>query len=638
MKETKTSDLIPRRFFFDPLKRRLPRVSPNGEWIVFQAPIDGVFNLWLARFNNPLEAHPVTMYGDRSLGLTVAWAFDNRHVLVSRDEDGDENFCIFSVDIHTRETRSLSPARGVKAYIQQLSRKLPKEVLIAHNERSKQHFDLYRISLETDTSKIVEKNYMFQGFVTDSNFEVRLARRYTGLGEVEYLRRSEEGTWTRYTLIPFEDSLSTRPVAYSSNGKRLFWLDSRGRDKSAVVSEDVETRDVRVLAEDSQADISSIVLDAQSRHPVAAASVYSRTKWVSIDPQFSPVFDDLIKQFPGDIKFISMSDDANRFILLHVQDTEPAEFILYDRRTAMINRLFSVQPNLENQTLVRMQPVVIRARDNLDLVCYLSRPGEQSLPPPMVVVVHGGPWLRDIWGLNPTHQWLANRGYAVLSVNFRGSSGFGKAFINAANKEWGGKMQWDLVDAVDWAISEGVADPDRIAIMGGSYGGFAALTGLTLTPHKFCCAVDLVGISNLSTFLDTVPEYWRTWKSVYKTRLGNFTTEEGRRFLQQRSPLSHVDRIEKPLLIVQGANDVRVKAAESEQIVAAMQERGIPVTYVLYPDEGHGIQRMENQRSYHAVVEAFLAQHLYGPCEPTADDLAGSSLRFMAGQALIAGL
>ncbi len=256
----------------------------------------------------------------------------------------------------------------------------------------------------------------------------------------------------------------------------------------------------------------------------------------------------------------------------------------------------------------------------------------------MVLTVHGGPWMRDSWGLNPTHQWLANRGYAVLSVNFRGSRGFGKTFINAANKEWGGKMQSDLIDAVDWAVSEGIADPARIAIMGGSYGGYAALTGLTATPDKFACAVDLVGISNLVTFLETIPDYWKTWKSVYKARLGDFTTEEGLSFLKERSPLSYVERIQRPLLIVQGANDVRVKASESEQIVAAMQKHGIPVTYVLYPDEGHGVQRMENRRSFFAVVEAFLAQHLGGLREPVGDDFLGSSIRFLAGRELVAGL
>jgi dipeptidyl aminopeptidase/acylaminoacyl peptidase len=256
----------------------------------------------------------------------------------------------------------------------------------------------------------------------------------------------------------------------------------------------------------------------------------------------------------------------------------------------------------------------------------------------MVLLVHGGPWSRDVWWLSPAHQWLANRGYAVLSVNFRGSTGFGKAFVNAANLEWAGRMHDDLIDAVDWAIAADIADPDRVAIMGTSYGGYAALVGLTFTREKFACAIDIVGISNLVTFLNTIPEYWTPWKSLWKVRMGDYTTEAGQLFLEERSPLNRADRIVRPLLIGQGANDVRVKTSESEQIVAVMQRHGIPVTYVYYPDEGHGFRRPENRRSFAAVAEAFLAAHLGGRCEPVGDDFNGSTIEFRAGRELISGL
>jgi len=638
MNAKQTADLIPRRVLFDPLERRLVRISPNGKWIAFQAPIDGIFNLWIASIDDPDTAHPITTYKDRSIGPFVAWAFDNHHVLTLRDEYGDENFCILSIDAQTSEARSLTPTSGVKAYVQRLSRKFPNEVLIAHNGRSKQHFDLYRMSIDTGVSVLAEQNDEFQGYITDNNFEVRLARRFTEQGEKEYLYRDETRTWRRYALIPFEDSLTTWPVDYSDDGKELLWIDSRGRDKAAAVAENLETKTIRVLAENPKADIDSLLLDAGTSRPIAATSAHCRSAWGVIDPRFASFFAGLEAQLPGDIIFSSMSDDAERLVFAHVQDRHPLEFYAFDRKAGTGKRLFSAQPKLENAPLANMAPVVVKARDGLELVCYLSQPVTASGPMPMVLVVHGGPWMRDSWGLNPMHQWLANRGYAVLSVNFRGSAGFGKAFINAANKEWGGKMQTDLIDAVDWAVSAGFADPDRIAIMGGSYGGYAALTGLTATPDRFACAVDLVGISNLLTFLDTIPEYWKTWKSVYKARLGDFTTEEGRRFLKERSPLTYVDRIRKPLLIVQGGNDVRVKPSESEQLVAAMQKCGIPVTYLLYPDEGHGVQRMENRRSYSAVVEAFLAQHLHGLCEPAGDDFKGSSIQFLAGRELIPGL
>ena len=287
-----------------------------------------------------------------------------------------------------------------------------------------------------------------------------------------------------------------------------------------------------------------------------------------------------------------------------------------------------------------MEPVVIRARDGLELVCYLSRPrdSQPTTRLPMVLLVHGGPWARDLWGLYADHQWLANRGYAVLSVNYRGSTGFGKAFVNAANLEWAGKMHDDLIDAVDWASAQGIADPARVAIMGISYGGYSALVGLTFTPEKFACAVDLVGISNLVTWLDTLPEYWMTWKSLLKVRVGDYTTEAGLRFLEERSPLNRAGQIVRPLLIGQGANDVRVKASESEQIVAAMQQHGIPVTFVYYPDEGHGLGRAENRCSFTAVAEAFLAAHLGGDCEPVGDAFANSTIEFRAGRELIPGL
>ncbi len=367
----KQTDLLPRRAFFDPLERRLVRISPDGEWIAFRAPIDGVFNLWLARIDDPDAARPITTFSDRSIGPDVAWAFDNRHVLISRDEYGDENFCILNVDVHTDEARPLTPISGVKAYIQQLSRNLPNEVLIAHNGRSKQYFDLYRMSLDTGVGVLAEQNDEFQGYVTDGNFEVRLARRYTEDGEREYLHRDETGTWGRYALVPFEDSLTTWPVDYSDDGTELFWIDSRGRDKAVVIAEDTETRAVRVLAEDHQADIDSLLLDPRTRRPIAAASTFTRTKWAVLDPRFAPAFDALAGQLSGDITFSGVSDDTEKLVLAHIQDRRPPEFFCFDRKTGNAKRLFSAQPKLESVPLANMTPVIVKARDGLELVCYL---------------------------------------------------------------------------------------------------------------------------------------------------------------------------------------------------------------------------------------------------------------------------
>ncbi len=566
----------------------------------------------------------------------LVWAWNSRHLLFARDKAGDENWCLWSLEVETRNVVALTPEEGATAYVQQMSRHLPSEVLVAHNGRDKTFFDLHRIDVATGASTQVEQNEGFFGYVTDQQLRVRFAKRYTDDGGVEFLGRSASKAWVPTTHVPPSDTLTTWPVEFSDDGTKLYWIDSRGRDKAAAVSQDMTTGTFSVLAEDAQADISGLLLHPQTSRPIASACAFDRTRWTVLDPDYQPDFDILAERLTGDLIFNDASDDGETVIVASVHDTRALEYHRYDRASGTVRKLFSAQPRLDGIPLRVMEPVVVRARDGLDLLCYLTRPEVDAAGAgPMILLVHGGPWSRDFWGLNPMHQWLANRGYAVLSVNFRGSTGFGKAFVNAANMEWGGKMHDDLIDAVDWTVMQGIADPARVAIMGGSYGGYAALVGLTATPEKFACAVDLVGISNLLTFTQALPDYWRSWQSEWKVRMGDFTTEEGRLFLQERSPLNHVGRIVRPLLIAHGANDVRVKVSESDQIVAAMQKRGIPVTYILYPDEGHGIERAENRRSYTAVVEAFLALHLGGRCEPVGEDFIASSIQFKAGRELV---
>jgi len=356
-----------------------------------------------------------------------------------------------------------------------------------------------------------------------------------------------------------------------------------------------------------------------------------------LDPAFADDFAAIAKLADGDALSVQPSDDLGNWLVYIERDVAPGQFFHYDRATKQARPLFVTRPALERAPLVPMQGVVVKSRDGLDLVCYLSRPRDAATgqPTPMVLLVHGGPWFRDAWTLNTVHQWLANRGYAVLSVNFRGSTGFGKAFVNAANLEWGGKMHDDLIDAVDWAIAQKIADPAKVAIYGASYGGYAALVGATFTPDRFACAIDVFGISNLNTFINTIPDYWKSWQTVWKTRMGDYTTEAGRKFLEERSPLNRVDRIARPMLIAQGANDARVKASESEQIVDAMKKRGLPVTYVYYSDEGHGFMQPANRRSFNAVLEAFLAKHLGGRAEPVGDDFAGSTIEFRTGREFV---
>jgi dipeptidyl aminopeptidase/acylaminoacyl peptidase len=635
-----TAMLIPRRVLFGDPGKFIVRISPDGQRIAFLAPLDGVLNLWVAPIGDVAAARPLTRVTDRDLGPSLLWLHNNRHVVFFREQQGDENWQVHRVDVENGESIALSPAPGVACFVQQTSHHFPDELLVAHNERNKRFFEIFRVNAGTGESVLLQANDRFVGFLTDPQFQVRLALHTGEDGSWEYMRRAEDGEWKPFAHVDAADAMSTRPIAFSDAGDELYWLDARGRDKAAVVAQDMTSGAMRLLAEDDEADVVELTLHPLSYRPVAAASVFARKRWHVIDPAYADDYARLARAATGDLAGADFSADAHNWMVYYEQDAAAGQFFHYDRARQQARFLFARRPALESVPLVPMQPEVVRARDGLDLVCYLSRPPEAETGKPLTLVlfVHGGPWSRDTWGFYPTHQWLANRGYAVLSVNYRGSTGFGKAFVNAANLEWAGRMHDDLIDAVDWAIARGIADPKRVAIYGGSYGGYAALVGVTFTPEKFACAVDVFGISNLVTFLNTIPDYWRPWQSLWKVRMGDYTTEAGRKFLQERSPLNHIDRIVRPLLIGQGANDVRVKVSESEQIVSAMEQRGIPVTYVCYPDEGHGFRRPENRRSFTAVVEAFLAKHLGGRFEPVGDDFAGSTIEFRAGRDLIPGV
>jgi dipeptidyl aminopeptidase/acylaminoacyl peptidase len=422
--------------------------------------------------------------------------------------------------------------------------------------------------------------------------------------------------------------------------------DSRGRNTSAVVAYNLDTRQGTLLAEDPQADAEDVVCHPTEKHVQAVSFVYERKRWQILDPAIEPDLTYLRTVADGEVEIASRTLDDKFWAVVYVVDNGPIRYYIYDRQQRAVSFLFTNRQALENQPLVKMHSAVIQSRDGLNLVLYYSLPPESNpnrdgipdRPLPMVFIPHGGPWGRDYWGHDPWHQWLANRGYAVLCVNFRSSTGLGKAFTNAGDRQWGGKIMEDQIDAVQWAIAQGIADPHKVAVVGGSFGGYSTLAGLTLYPETFACGVDLVGPSNLITLLESMPPYWKPVLEMFTTRVGDHRTEEGRALLTKHSPLTYVGRICRPLLIGQGANDPRVKQAESEQIVSAMQAKHIPVTYVLYPDEGHGFARPENNLSFYAIAEAFLAKCLDGRYEPIGDDFKGSSLQALTGVDDVPGL
>jgi dipeptidyl aminopeptidase/acylaminoacyl peptidase len=591
------------------------------------------------------EAEPVT--ADKKRGIrSYSWAYTSRHILYSQDKDGDEDFHVYRVDLDTKKTTDLTPLKKVRAEIEAVSHKFPTEILIGLNDRDPHFHDVYKLNLETGAKELVQKNTGFTGFVTDDDYRVRFASKFTADGGNSYLKPDGKGGWSDFLKIPMADSLTTAITGFDKTGDALYLLDSRGRNTSAVAVLDLKTGKQSVVAQDDRADAGGIIAHPTEKTIQGVSFTHERTRWEFKDDKVADDFKQLSRVADGDIGIASRTLDDQQWVVSFLMDNGPVRYYLYDRPTQKARFLFTNQKKLEGLPLQKMHPQVVKSRDGLDLVCYLTLPpgsdpkslGRPADPVPMVLDVHGGPWGRDSWGFNPTHQFLANRGYAVLSVNFRGSTGFGKKFLNAGNREWAGKMHDDLLDAVDWAVKEKIAAADKVAIFGGSYGGYATLVGLTFTPDIFACGVDIVGPSNLVTLLSTIPAYWAPALQLFKDRVGDHTTEEGKKLLMERSPLSRADKIRKPLLIGQGANDPRVKQAESDQIVKAMQEKNIPVTYVLFPDEGHGFARPENRLAFYAAAEAFLARHLGGRYEAIGDAFRGSTIQVPAGGSDVPGL
>ena len=627
------AELIPRRHLFGNPVRASHQISPDGRHLSWLAPVEGVLNVWVGPVGDPDAGRPVTE--DRGRGVTMyGWTYTADRLVYIQDRDGDENHHLYLVDLQSGATRDLTPIPGVAAHIAGLSRILRDRVLVGLNDRDPRFHDLHSIDLATGERELVQENPGFLGFVTDENYRVVLGIRPHPDGSQEVLRGSGSD-WTPWTTFSPEDARVSGVRHVDVMGRHAFCSDSRGRDTAALTRVELDGGATTVLAAHDDADIGGIILDQETLEPLAYSVNRERARWHALDEGIAADIAFLDGQSIGDWQIASRTEDDTTWVILADSDLRPAHTYLYDREARTLRNLGSARPELEGVTLSPMRALTIRSRDGLDLVSYLTRPaGAPDEPGPLVLLVHGGPWARDGFGYNAYHQWLANRGYAVLSVNFRSSMGFGKAFVNAGDHEWGRRMDDDLLDAVAWATGEGIADPTRIAIMGGSYGGYAVLVGLTRNPDTYACGIDIVGPANLETLLRTIPPYWEAMRAQLVRAIGDPDTEAGMALIRERSPVYAADRIRVPLLIAQGANDPRVKQAESDQMVAAMAENGVPVTYLLFPDEGHGLVRPENRLAFHERAEAFLARHLGGRAEPEQpDEFAGTSLEVVRDDA-----
>jgi dipeptidyl aminopeptidase/acylaminoacyl peptidase len=623
--------LIERAKLFGNPTRTGGKLSPDGRWISYIAPRDGVLNVWVAPIDRPDQAKPLTAEKTRPIRTTF-WSPDSRQVMFVNDKGGDENFLLYGVDVASGTQKALTPFEKTRVEVIGTSNTIKDHILLGVNNRDPRWHDVYDLNLGTGQLTKVYQNDSYAGFVADDQLKLRIAARSRPDGGTDYFRVVDNKVEpTPIAQNGLEDALTTSPAGFTTDGKTLYWVDSRGRDTAAIVAQDMASNARQVVAQDPRADVAGGLFNPRTGRIEAYQVDYLKSDYVPVGDAVTADLAFLKGQNKGQFFIGSRTDADDKWLVSFDPVSAPSSTWLYDRKARKLTQLYVGRPELVGAPLQPMQAVEIPARDGLTLVSYLTKPAGVTGPAPMVLFVHGGPWARDGYGYNSYHQWLANRGYAVLSVNYRGSTGFGKKFISAGDLQWGRKMHDDLLDAVDWAVKGGVTTRDKVAIMGGSYGGYATLAGLTMTPDSFACGVDIVGPSNLLTLLKTIPPYWEAGKQQFYKRMGDPTTPAGLALLKERSPLTYVDRIKRPLLIGQGANDPRVNVAESDQIVAAMQAKKIPVTYVVFPDEGHGFARPANNIAFNAVAENFLKPCLNGRAEPIGGALAASTAQVKAG-------
>ncbi|MDZ7994521.1 MAG: S9 family peptidase [Nostoc sp. EfeVER01] len=609
--------LIPREILFGNPEKTSPQLSPDGKYLAYIAPDEkNVLQVWLRTIG---QEDDQILTADKKRGIRIFfWTYNADQLIYMQDSDGDENFHLHLVNIHSKIVRDLTPFQGVKAELVELEPKFPDQALVALNLNNPQKFDVYRINLKNGAVEFDTDNPgNIISWTSDAEFQIRAAIASTPDGGYDLLlRETTDKEWDVLRHWGLEEQGNS--VSFSADGKTLYIEGSHDANAQRLLAVDLDTREETAIAQDEQYDVMGIVIQPVTRVIQAVSFYKDKQEWQVIDESIAADFEEIAKVRSGEFSLISRDLEDKNWLLAYNTDDGPVYYYAYNRESKTSTFLFSNKPKLEGLQLASMQPISYEARDGLTIHAYLTTPvGILSQNLPTILLVHGGPWMRDTWGLDPEAQWLANRGYAVLQVNFRGSTGYGKAFLNAGNREWAAKMHDDLIDAVNWLVEQGISDPQKIAIMGGSYGGYATLVGLTFTPEVFAAGVDIVGPSNLITLIGTIPPYWEPLKAMLYHRVGNLEIEE--EFLKSRSPLFFADRIQKPLLIGQGANDPRVKQSESDQIVNAMQQAGLPVKYALYTDEGHGFARPENRLHFFAITEEFLAKYLGGRFEPLAD-------------------
>ena len=615
--------ILDRELFFGNPEISGAQLSPDGQYVAFMKPWSDTRNIWVKKTGEPFEAaRRVTAETKRPIP-GFFFTRDSRLILYVKDNDGDENFNVWAVDPAAAKaegkdvppSRNLTDAKGARAIIYDVPKKSPDTIYVGLNDRDAAWHDLYKVSIATGKRELVRKNTdRIAGWVFDLEGQLRMATRTTDKGDTEILKVLPEGFRTVYTCTVFE---TCGPERFHKDGKRVYMQTNKGDvDLTQLVLFDPETGQEELVESDpmKRVDFGGTVFAEASDELVASRYEDERMRVYFRDKAWEADYRLLQSKFPGkDIEPGSSTADDQVWLVTAASDTDPGERYLFDRRTKNLALQYKVRERIPREHMAEMKAVRYASSDGLEIPAFLTVPkGVPAKSLPAILLPHGGPWGRDGWGFDNLAQFLANRGYAVLQPNFRASTGYGKKFLNAGNNQWGDKMQDDITWGVKYLVAQGIADPKRIGIMGGSYGGYATLAGVAFTPDVYAAAVSIVGPSNLITLLDSIPPYWESFRIIFHERMGNPKTPEGKAQLVRQSPLNSAQKIKTPLLVAQGANDPRVKKAESEQIVIALRDRGFPVEYILAPDEGHGFQRPVNSMALWAASEAFFAKHLGG--------------------------
>ena len=602
---------IPVSDFFNNPKISSADLSPDGKRYAFLAPEKNRMNVFVCEVGDDFaKAKAVTHDTQRGI-FHFSWTRDGRYLIYEQDQGGNENYHLYRADPSQpdKPALDLTPHKGARAEIIDLPREHPDEALITLNARDPKYFDVYHLQISTGELQLLEKNPGdVDSWYADTHGVLRACAAQIEGGKTQ-IRVRDSGTGPFRVLGTYTDEENAAIQAFSEDGSFLYFTDARNADTTRLVKLEIDSGKETLIAQDPHYDIEDVLISDKTHKLLAVAYNKDKVVYQTFDPQFAKDLATVQKIHDGEPLFRSSDDDERKWIIAFNSPTDPGATYLYDRDTGDSKFLYRPRPWLKPDELVGMKPISFQSRDGLTIHGYLSLPKgvpEKNLP--TVLVVHGGPWARDDWGYDPEIQFLANRGFAVLQINFRGSTGYGKKFLHAGDREWGGKMLDDLIDGVDWIVANGIADKKRIGIYGGSYGGYATLAALAFRPDVFACGVDYVGISNLLTFMNTIPPYWETFRDVMYRRVGNPATDKD--FLRSRSPLFAADKIKAPLFIAQGYNDPRVNHAEAEQIVAALKKNGRPVEYMVKMDEGHGFENPENRIDFYTKMEAFLEKHL----------------------------